>query len=158
MNEIFKTNVTNAINSAQKSIYSSALLATVIYTLTGSKELDKLNIPLIGVETDIKSGILIIMLLYIALGANIFYSLNVANKNLNKIENKELKQALLLSPSIVCGPLLVRMSAVLLPFFILLSCFYVVFQENIAVALLIAIVYSGFHFYALTETFKLKHA
>ena len=158
MNDIYKNNIQNSIISAQKSIYSSALLATIIYTLTASEQLDKLKIPLVSLETNIETGILIIMLLYIALGANIFYSLYTANKNLKEIKDPELKKALLLAPSIVCGPLLIRLSSVLLPFIILFSCFYTIFKSNIIVALLMSIVYSGFHIYALSESFKLKNA
>ena len=105
MDDEYKSNFKDAISGAQKSLYSGAIVALFVWGLTSSSVLEKIKVPIVGFEMEGKVGVLVVMLVYMALGAHLLYSLINANKNLSEIQNLNLKRAIILSPSILNGPM-----------------------------------------------------
>ena len=155
MEDQFKENFKSALSKAEKSLYSGALVALFVWTISTTKTAEKFTIPILEIEMEGKSGVLIIMLLYMGLGAQLLYSLKVANQNLKKL-NAGLQEALLLSPSILSGPILLRLGAVLIPFIIFVGAISDAFKNNIATAFYVSTIYSVFHLWALVQSYHLK--
>ncbi|MFV1872097.1 MAG: hypothetical protein ACMZ64_02050 [Oleiphilus sp.] len=154
MDDEYKSNFKEAILSAQKSLYSGTVVALFIWGLATTNVLEKIKVPVIGFELDGKFGLLVVMLVFMALGAHLLYSLKIASDNISKIQNEDLKQAILLSPSILNGPKLLRLVAVAIPFLILVVAMSSAI--NLLVAIFTASVYSIFHFYALFYSYKIN--
>lgn len=113
MKDICINNFSESAKIAQRYIIVACTISITLYLLATIKNLEKINI--INLEVDALSGITIFFVLYIGVGMMIAIQMHRLNENYKKIENIEIKDQLMLNPSIVCGHKITRIFSLLLP-------------------------------------------
>ncbi|WP_041324071.1 hypothetical protein [Saccharophagus degradans] len=156
MENIHIDNFKAAISNSEKAIYLSFLIAVFVWTIAQSQALNDFNLPILGFNVEAKKGVLIVMLLYMALGAQSTYCLKVAKDNMKKINCPYIRSALLMSPSVLNGALPIRILAVVAPFMVLFSAMYMAFAGHVGLSFLVAGIYSIFHFVAASYSIEVK--
>lgn len=115
MDEIYKDNFLDAVKGAEKSIYKSCLVSITLYGLALLKKIETITLPIIDLQIEGSAGLLILLLLYTALGVQLCLYGERANKNLASLTNVSMKKALVQYPSIACGSAITRIMSALLP-------------------------------------------
>lgn len=80
MDDVYKENFKQAIASSQKALYSASVIALFVWILAKSEVLEEIKLPILGFSVEANFGVLVVMLRYTALGAQLMYCLSIASK------------------------------------------------------------------------------
>lgn len=149
MEDILKSNFIESVKGAEKSIYTSCIISITLYGLAILKKIETVKIPFIDIEIEGSAGLLILLVLYGAIGIQLCMYLERAKKNLAAISNPILKQSLLLYPSITCGSWPTRVLSTLLPSILFIIAMNKGFDGNLALVSVMVAIFSMPYFVAI---------
>ena len=156
MNDIYKDNFKTSLSYAQKLFIWSNMVSIFIFTLVGKELDDKITIPFFSYTIAATSGMKIVLALYMVFGFLLVFSLKAASDNLKNISDNKLKEALLLSPSVFTGHVVLRILAVILSLIVMVKSTFDLFGGDLSTALLVSGIFSIGHIIAIYFVIKIQ--
>jgi hypothetical protein len=156
MEDIFKSNFIESVKGAEKSIFMSCLVSITLYGLALLKKIETVTVPILDVKIEGSAGLMILLLLYGAIGIHLCMYAERAKKNLTSITSPDVKKALIQYPSIACGSKITRIASTLLPIILFGIAMDKGFEGNWVFVIIMLAIFSSPYLVALTTFYEVN--